>query len=110
VDGFAVVHSFQRKRERKGHLDAENGDKRGVVVHRLTTLPKAQNCASDATTCAEAMTAKEGQRRGETVPCEGDGGGSVTVIETLSASDETGERVGFEDGEEWQRTQQSRTP
>ena len=29
------------------------------------------------------------------------GGGSVTVIETLSASDETGERGDFEDGAEW---------
>jgi hypothetical protein len=51
VDGSEVVHSFQKKRERKRCLEAENEVRRGEVIHRLLALPEVRNCASEARTC-----------------------------------------------------------
>ena len=100
-----AVHSFQRKRARRRHPGAENGVRTGEVVHRLLAPPKTQNVASDATTCAKAMAVREGESRGETVLAEGNGGGNVPGIETLSGC---GRIPGFNDGRVWVRQWESK--
>jgi hypothetical protein len=47
------------------------------------------------------MAVGDAESRGEAVLSGEDGGGNGPGIETLSVSDETGEWVGFEDGDEW---------
>jgi len=53
---------------------------------QLRDTAERQELASDATTCAKAMTVREDETRGETVLSERNGGGNYTHKQKLSTT------------------------
>jgi len=75
VDEVGRVHMFQRRRERKGDSRGDFVPERAHLVHMLPIVPKAQDCARDATTREKTLSVESASKRRETVPPDNNGGG-----------------------------------